>query len=127
MLLMPSLLAVTSSAVLTVWWTSAAVLLVVILVVALMLVLIRNAALSILGGAGAIWTQGKLVANNTIQIPLLLPLTLDSIRQIRVAAGGIAGATSAIRNHAQECPGCPHCVLGSAPPRPMIVNDTSES
>ena len=100
------------STILIVWWSSLALLAVVILVVATLLTVIRNTAAGIRGGAAAIWTQGKLVANNTIQIPLLMQITLRAVGRIRAAAGQIAGATGAIQRHAETCPGCPHCVLG---------------
>jgi len=101
-----------ASTVQTVWWGSIAIFAVVIVVVAVLLVLIRSTARQILDGAAAIWTQGKLVANNTIQIPLLLAGTLRGVRKIRGVAGQIAGATGAIQGHAESCPGCPHCILG---------------
>ena len=40
--------------------------------VALLLTLVLRTARSILHTAGDIWTTGKLVANNTIHIPLLV-------------------------------------------------------
>lgn len=101
-----------TSTVLTVWWGSLAVLAVVTVVVAILLTVIRNTARRIDAGAAAIWTQGKLVANNTIQIPLLTQITLRAARRIRSVATEIAGATGAIERHAKTCPGCPHCVLG---------------
>jgi len=99
------------STILLIWWSSLAILLVVTVVVAVLLTLIRNTAVGILGGASSIWTQGKLVANNTIQIPLQLQVTLRAVKRIRQTAGQIAGATAAIQRHAENCPGCPHCAL----------------
>lgn len=102
----------TQSTILTVWWGSVAVFAVVIVAVAVLLELIRRTAAAIEGGASAIWTHGQLVANNTIQIPLLLSITGRAVKKIGVVAGQIAGATSAIQGHAESCPGCPHCALG---------------
>ena len=99
-----------TSTILTVWWTSLAVLAVVTVVVAVLLAVIRNTAAAIDGGAAAIWTQGKLVANNTIQIPLMMQITLRVVGRIRTVSGEIAGATGAIQRHAESCPGCPQCV-----------------
>ena len=92
----------TQETILTIWWSSLALLLVVTVVVALLLTIIRNTAAGIRGGAAAIWTQGKLVANNTIQIPLLMSITGRAVGRILGVAGQIAGATQAIRQHA-EC------------------------
>ena len=55
----------------TVWWVSIVLLLVVTGVVGLLLALVLRTGQSILGVVGEIWTHGKLVANNTIQIPML--------------------------------------------------------
>ena len=84
----------------------------VAIVVAVLLEAIRRTAVQIRGGAGAIWTQGKLVANNTIQIPMLLGRTTRVVGKIGRLVGIIDGATAAIETHASGCPGCPQCVLG---------------
>ncbi|MEK0750833.1 hypothetical protein OSH65_25800, partial [Mycobacterium ulcerans] len=61
--------------VLIIWGVSLVIGLVVIGVVAFLLHQIRNTARQIETVAGDIWTEGKLVANNTIQIPLFLSVT----------------------------------------------------
>ena len=94
-----------------VWWVSLGIGAVVLVVVAVLLTMIRRTALEILDGASQIWTQGKLVANNTIQIPLFLSTTNDVVEQIKSEAVAILGATNAIEQHATGCPGCPECVL----------------
>jgi hypothetical protein len=93
-----------------IWWTSIVLLLVVAGVVALLLTLVLRSAITILGVAGDIWTTGKMVANNTIHIPML--------RDTNRLAGGIletavkiVGGAEAIEKHAAGCPGCPECVL----------------
>jgi len=73
--------------------------------------MIRRTAAQILDGAGHIWTHGKLVANNTIQIPTFLKTTNRVAGQILATATQIVGATEAIEQHATGCPGCPACVL----------------
>ncbi|MFQ5707578.1 MAG: hypothetical protein ACE5HO_09035 [bacterium] len=98
---------------LTIWWASLGIGAVVLGVVALLLTMIRNTAVKILDGASQIWTQGKLVANNTIQIPIFLSTTNRVVEQIKTEAVEILGAARAIEQHAEGCPGCPECVLSA--------------
>lgn len=100
-------------AMITVWWVSLGLGIVVIAVVAFLLAMIRKTAAQILDGASAIWTQGKLVANCTIQIPLFLKTTNQLTQQIKSEAVEILAATKAIEQHAEGCPGCPQCVLST--------------
>jgi len=79
-------------------------------VVALLLTLVLRTARSILGVAGEIWTTGKLVANNTIHIPLLVETNRLAGNILNTAQQIVAGA-DAIEQHAEGCPGCPACVL----------------
>ena len=76
-----------------------------------LLMMIRTTAAGILAGASAIWTQGQLVANDTIQIPTFLKTTNRVAGNILAEAGPIVGAAAAIEQHANGCPGCPTCVL----------------
>jgi hypothetical protein len=94
-----------------VWGVTLVLALVVSGVVVFLLEMIRRTAANILGGAEAIWTHGKLVANNTIQIPTFLKVTNQVAGQILATAKQIVGATEAIQQHATGCPGCPACVL----------------
>ena len=94
-----------------VWLVSLVIYLVVLLVVATLLTLILQTARRIRGGVAAIWTVGQKVANNTIQIPLLVA-TNQIADHILESAKGVIGATHAIKVHADGCPGCPVCVLG---------------
>ncbi len=94
-----------------IWSLSIVLLLVVAAVVALLLTLVLRTARSILGAAGDIWTMGKLVANNTIHIPLLRE-TNRLAGEILGTAVKIVGGANAIEQHADGCPGCPACVLG---------------
>ena len=93
------------------WVISLVLGLVVTIVVAILLILIRNTARKILGGVHKIWTEGKLVANNTIQIPIYLTVTNQVVSKIYATAVKIVGGAAAIEQHAGVCPGCPACVL----------------
>lgn len=95
----------------TVWIISLVLGLVVTLVVAFMLILIRNTAKKINAGVEKIWIEGKLVANNTIQIPIFLTVTNQVVSKIYDTAVKITGKSAAIEQHAKFCPGCPACVL----------------
>lgn len=94
-----------------VWGVSLIIGVVVIIVVAVLLHMIRNTARDIEGGASAIWTQGKLVANNTIHIPTLLGTTNAVADQILDNAVSVLGNAKEIVGHIDGCPGCPDCVL----------------
>lgn len=94
-----------------VWVISLVLGLVVTIVVAILLALIRNTARKILAGVQQIWTEGKLVANNTIQIPIYLTVTNQVVSKIYNTAVKIIGGAAAIEQHASGCSGCPACVL----------------
>lgn len=93
------------------WLISLVIGLVVIGVVAFLLHMVKSTAMKIDDAAGEIWTQGKLTANNTIQIPLFLSVTNKVVGKIYDSAVNIIGGSAAIKEHAEGCPGCPHCVL----------------
>ena len=94
-----------------IWGISLIIGLVVIGIVAFLLSLIKNTAKEIDTAASQIWTQGKLTANNTIQIPLFLTTTNRVVGQIYKSAVNIIGGAAAIQQHAEGCPGCPGCIL----------------
>jgi hypothetical protein len=94
-----------------IWSISLVIGLVVIGVVAFLLSLIKSTANDIDIAAGKIWTQGKLTANNTIQIPLFLSTTNRVVAKIYATAVKIVQGTAAIKQHAEGCPGCPDCIL----------------
>ncbi len=96
------------------WEISIVAAVVVTVVVGVLLSLILRQAAQIESAAGQIWTAGKLIANNTILITLLVR-TNQVVEQILKAAGGIAAGTARIENHAQSCTGCPACVLSTPP------------
>ncbi|MEO7444730.1 MAG: hypothetical protein ABIT96_03285 [Ferruginibacter sp.] len=102
---------VSEEALTTVWIISLALGLVVTIVVAILLILIRNTATKILSGVQKIWIEGKLVANNTIQIPIYLTVTNQVVSKIYDTAVKIIVGAAAIEKHASGCPGCPACVL----------------
>lgn len=94
-----------------VWITTLVIYAVVVMVVAVLLTLIVREARRVLAGVEAIWVVGQKIANNAIHIPLLRK-TNHTAGQILESAGGIVGATAAVKAHAKVCPGCPACVLG---------------
>lgn len=102
---------VSEEALTTVWIICLVLGLVVTIVVAILLFLIRKTAREILEGVQQIWTEGKLVANNTIQIPIYLTVTNQVVSKIYDTAVKIIGGAAAIEQHASNCPGCPACVL----------------
>lgn len=93
------------------WTVTLAIFAVVLLVVAALLTLILLAARRIRAGVGAIWVGGQRIANNTIHIALL-EKTNHTAARILQSAGGVVGATAAVKAHAEGCPGCPACVIG---------------
>lgn len=100
-----------ASAVQTIWTLSLVIFAVVLAVVAALLTLIVREAKRVRAAVEDIWTVGQQIANNTIHIPLL-HRTNHLVGRIFDSAGGVVAATTAVREHAQECPGCPRCVLG---------------
>jgi hypothetical protein len=102
---------VSEDALTTAWIISLVLGLVVTIVVAVLLILIKNTAKKILSGVQQIWIEGKLVANNTIQIPIYLSVTNQVVDKIYDTAVKIIGGAAAIEQHASGCPGCPACVL----------------
>jgi hypothetical protein len=100
------------TAVQQVWTISLVIYFVVVVLVAILLTLILSTARRIREGAGAIWTVGQKVANNTIHIALLLH-TNHIVRRIRGEALTTASAVTAIERHACTCARCPDCVLRS--------------
>src|SRR5215831_13814747 len=93
------------------WTVSLVVYGLVLIAVLVLLTLIVRAARDVRAGVSAIWTVGQRVANNTIHIALLDGVN-HTAAQILAGAGGIVGATAAIKEHAEGCAGCPACVLG---------------
>ena len=78
----------------------------------LLLSLIKRTALEIDATAADIWTQGKLVANNTIHIPMFLSTTNAVVHEILDNAVEVLDGTVKVEQHIDGCPGCPECVLG---------------
>ena len=92
------------------WWIAIALLLVVTIVVAILLTMVISTAKAIDATAAEIWARGQRVANNTIHIASLYK-TRDVADSILYRAGRIAGHAEAIKEHAQNCPGCPQCIF----------------
>ncbi len=100
-----------NEAIVFVWGVTLVVGAVVIIVVAILLNLIKNTAKKIDAAAGTIWTEGKLVANNTIHIPLFLGTTNKAAGEILKTAVNILEGAKTVETHIKGCPGCPQCVL----------------
>ena len=105
---MPS---VDADAIQRMWTLTLVVYGVVLIVVAVLLALILGAARQVLERVAAIWTVGQQVANNTIHVALL-DTTAHVASEILESAKGVIDATTALKGHAERCPGCPDCVLG---------------
>lgn len=78
------------------WGIALAVGGVVIGVVALLLTILTRTAQQINVGAAQVWETGKLIANNTVHIPMLVR-TNQVATEILTASEGIAGATARIQ------------------------------
>ncbi len=78
------------------WRVSLGIGLAVIGAVALLLSTLARTASRIEAGAAEIWRVGKLIANNTVHVPLLVQ-TNQIVADILPAADGIAHATERIR------------------------------
>lgn len=79
------------------WRISLGLGLAVIGAVALLLEILARTVTQIEAGAGEIWRVGKLIANNTVHIPLLVR-TNQIVDEILPAADGIAAATARIED-----------------------------
>ena len=86
---------VSASTIQTYWWISLGLGLVVTIVVAILLTILARTAEQIQAGTAEIWRVGKLIANNTVHIPLLVRTNQIAV-DILTAAGGIASATGRI-------------------------------
>ncbi|GAC1638163.1 MAG: hypothetical protein NVS4B8_03710 [Herpetosiphon sp.] len=77
------------------WRVSLGLGMVVIGAVAFLLTILDRTVTRIEGGAAEIWRVGKLIANNTVHVPLLIR-TNQIVAEILPAADGIAQATGRI-------------------------------
>jgi hypothetical protein len=87
---------VSASTIQSYWWISLGLGLVVTIVVAILLNILARTAEQIQAGTAEIWRVGKLIANNTVHIPLLVR-TNQVAGDILASAGGIAAATGRIQ------------------------------
>ncbi len=101
-------------AILIVWGGSLLIGVVVIVVVALLLRLILGTARKIEWGAGKIWIEGKMVANNTIHIPIFLATTNRVAGEILGNAQEVYKGAKIVETHIEGCPGCPACILSKS-------------
>lgn len=95
----------------TLWWLSLGLGVVAILVVAFLLNAILRTAKAIQGVASSIWDGGTRIANNTVHVPDLAR-TNGFVESILRRAPNLLGHLERIKGHAEDCPGCPTCVVG---------------
>jgi energy-converting hydrogenase Eha subunit H len=100
-------------AIIIIWSISLVIGAVVIGVVAFLLHKVRNTAKKIDVVVIKIWTEGKLVANNTIHIPNFLAVTNNVAGNIVANTVELVKGSLALKLHAAECPGCPACVFNN--------------
>jgi hypothetical protein len=93
----------------TLWWIPVAVAFVVCIVAVGLLQNILVVARNIDANVHTIWTVGKQIANNTVEL-WLLGKTVGLVKDIRVAAPQINDVAQRIANHASQCHHCPACV-----------------
>lgn len=98
-------------AIVTVWAFSLGIAAVVVLVVGFLLYKISKTAKEINEVVVNIWTEGKLLANNTIHIPNFLSVTNRVTGNIVANTVQLLKGSIALKSHAEECPGCPECVF----------------
>lgn len=98
-------------AIVTVWASSLGIAAVVVLVVGFLLYKISKTAKEINEVVVNIWTEGKLLANNTIHIPNFLSVTNRVTGNIVANTVQLLKGSIALKSHAEECPGCPECVF----------------
>lgn len=84
---------------------------VVIGVVTYLLNAILQEAKIIEAGARAIWDGGKRIANNTVHVPELQHTNV-LVERILAGVPGLHKDLERIHHHAEQCPGCPTCVVG---------------
>ena len=93
------------------WWISLILGAVVIAVVAYLLNMILQTAKGIHVTASSIWDGGTRIANNTVHVPDLAR-TNGFAQSILKQAPELQFQLERIKGHAEDCPGCPNCVLG---------------
>jgi hypothetical protein len=91
------------------WWLAIILVAVVIVVVAWLLSAIVKTARDIDEEVATVWANGQRVANNTIHIAALYK-TAETVEGILTRAGSIAGHSTQIKDHAEQCPSCPQCI-----------------
>lgn len=102
-------LAVNDIEVYTLWWIAVAVGFVVVIVAVGLLHNILAVASNIDANVGEIWTVGKRIANNTVELWLLgrVNALVEEIRGLALRINEVAGSIAA---HATQCRHCPACV-----------------
>lgn len=102
------ILAVSDVEVFALWWITVGVLFVVCIVATGLLqnilVVVRNIDVNV----NEIWTVGKRIANNTVELWMLGRVN-SIVADIRAVAFRINDTASAIATHAAQCRHCPSC------------------
>lgn len=93
------------------WWISLMLGAVVIVVVAVLLNMILQTAKGIHTTASSIWDGGTRIANNTVHVPDLARTNGFAVSILKQAPD-LLHQLERIKGHAEDCPGCPTCVLG---------------
>lgn len=105
---MRGILAVSDVEVFALWWITVGVLFVVCIVATGLLqnilVVVRNIDVNV----NEIWTVGKRIANNTVELWMLGRVN-SIVADIRAVAFRINDTASAIATHAASCRHCPSC------------------
>lgn len=104
------LLQVSDAALYTVWGGSLVIGVVVAVVVAVLLALIVRTAGGIKSSTARIWVDGQRAASATVHIPLLVKVNRNLLATL-VHTASIMESTDRIRQHTEECPGCPQCLM----------------
>ena len=105
---MRGLLAVSDVEVFTMWWISVGVVFVVCIVATGLLQNILVVARNIDTNVHEIWTVGKRIANNTVEL-WLLNRVVSIVKDIRDSAYRINDVAATIAGHAGQCRHCPAC------------------
>lgn len=101
-------LAVSDVEVFTLWWIAVGVMFVVCIVATGLLQNILVVARNIDVNVAQIWTVGKRIANNTVELWMLGRVN-TLVGEIRASAYRINDVAGAIAGHAAECKHCPAC------------------
>ena len=95
----------------TLWYISVAFAIVVTVVVGVLLTAILRQARKIEAGTSDIWDAGQRIASNTIHVPALAQSNV-LVANVLECVPSVLDNLNRIREHAENCPGCPNCIIG---------------